>query len=63
MPEFTIETTFRLLAYRRRTYQADTAEQACEAALEDDDWSGRKEDYEVHGPAHVRSQRTVPSRL
>ena len=53
MPSFTIETTYRLPVYRQRTYQADDPEQACRLALEDEDWSGQKEDYETHGPVHV----------
>jgi hypothetical protein len=53
MPQFTIETTYPLPVYRHRTYEADTIEQACRLALEDDDWSGEKQDYESAGATIV----------
>jgi hypothetical protein len=53
MPVFTIETTYRLPAYRQRTYEADTIEEACRLAIEDDDWSGQEEDYDASGEIYV----------
>ena len=53
MPHFTIEATYRVPVYRQRTYEADTVEQACRLAIEDDDWSEQKEDYESSGETHV----------
>jgi hypothetical protein len=47
MPRFTIETTYRIPIYRQRAYEADTIEQACRLAIEDDDWSEQKEDYDL----------------
>jgi hypothetical protein len=44
MPLFTIETSYRLPVYRRRTYEADTIEQACHLAIEDGDWTGETPD-------------------
>ena len=49
MPFFTIESTYRVPVYRQRTYEADTVEQACRLAIEDDDWSVQKEDFESSG--------------
>ena len=49
MPIFTIETSYRLPIYRHSTYEADDVEQACRCAIEDDDWSGEKLDYEFAG--------------
>jgi hypothetical protein len=46
---FTIETTCRIPVYRQRAYQADTPEEACRFAVEDDDWSGQNEDCECSG--------------
>ncbi|MER9401472.1 hypothetical protein NKI46_25500 [Mesorhizobium sp. M0615] len=53
MPEFTIETTYHLLIFRHATYSADTPEVACRLAIEDDDWSGQREDCESSGETHV----------
>ncbi|MBX9825369.1 MAG: hypothetical protein K2Y27_10275 [Xanthobacteraceae bacterium] len=53
MPSFTIETTYHLPVYRHRTYAADTVEQACQLAVEDDDWSDEKRDYESASEAFV----------
>ncbi len=53
MPRFTIETTYRLPIYRQRAYEADTIEQACRLAIEDDDWYGQKEDYDCSGETYV----------
>ena len=44
MPAFTIETSYLLPIYRRQTYEARTAEEACQLAIDDDDWSGASED-------------------
>ncbi|ESX90879.1 hypothetical protein [Mesorhizobium sp. LSHC412B00] len=53
MPEFTIETTYHLPVFRQSTYSADTPEAACRLAIEDNDWSGQKEDYESSCESHV----------
>jgi hypothetical protein len=53
MQYFTIEATFRLPAFRHRTYEADNVEQACRLAMEDDDWDDQKRDYDAAGEAYV----------
>jgi hypothetical protein len=53
MELFTIETTYRLPVYRHRTYEAETVEQACRLAIEDDDWDEQKRDYETAGGSYV----------
>lgn len=53
MPEFTIETTYRLPVFRHRTYVADTPTAACRLAVKDDDWSSQKEDYNSAGETYV----------
>jgi len=53
MPSFTIETTYHLPVYRHQTYEADTVEQACQLAIEDDDWSNEKSDYDSAGETYV----------
>lgn len=53
MPDYTIETSHRVPAYRHRTYQADTVAFACRQAIEDDDWSGEKLSYEDAGETYV----------
>jgi hypothetical protein len=50
---FTIETTYRLPVYRQRTYRAETLEQACRLAIEDDDWDDGKFDAETSGETYV----------
>lgn len=46
MPTFTIETTYRLPIYRHRAFDAETLDEACRLAIEDDDWSGGKSDWD-----------------
>lgn len=53
MRRFTIETTYRLPIFRHRTYEAKDLDHACRLALEDEDWTDQKEDYETHRPVHV----------
>src|SRR6267142_2296701 len=53
MPVFTIETTYRLPVYRQQTYEAATMEEACRRAIDDDDWSTEKRDYESAGETYV----------
>jgi hypothetical protein len=53
MPQFTIETTYLLPIYRHRTYEADALEQACQLAVQDDDWSGEKADTDTSGETYV----------
>lgn len=53
MPVFTIETTCRIPVYRQRRYEARTLAEACRLAIEDEDWKGRKEDFESAGENYV----------
>lgn len=53
MPIFTIETTYRLPVFRQHNYDADTVEQACALAIEDDDWSDDKQDTDSAGATYV----------
>lgn len=53
MPVFTIETTYRLPVFRQRSYEAETIADACRLAIEDDDWSHEKHDYDSAGETFV----------
>ena len=53
MPKFTIESTYHLPVYRHRTYDAATPAEACRQAVEDDDWSAEKFDYETAGETYI----------
>lgn len=53
MPAYTVETTYRVPVYRQRTYEAATPAEACHQAIEDDDWSNDKLDYEAAGETYV----------
>lgn len=53
MPVFTIETTYRLPVFRRRTYMAQSLDAACGQAVADEDWSDQKDDLDTSGPTHV----------
>ena len=53
MPAYTVETTYRVPVYRQRTYHAATPAEACRPAIEDDDWSNDKLDYEAAGETYV----------
>lgn len=53
MPLYTIETTYHLPVYRHCTYGAASADEACELAIEDDDWSSELPDHETAGQTFV----------
>ena len=53
MPDYTIETTYHLPAYRQRTYSAETVPDACRLAIEDEDWDGEKQSYEDASEAFI----------
>ncbi len=53
MPKFTVETTYHLPIYRHRSYEADTLDQACRLAIEDDGWSDEKSDADNSGETYV----------
>lgn len=53
MPLFTVETTYHLPVYRRRTYEAASAEDACHVALADDGWGDAEEDVDTSGETYV----------
>ena len=53
MPAFTIETTYHLPIYRHRSYAADTLEEACRLAIQDNDWRFERRDYDNSGEVYV----------
>ncbi|NKK29818.1 hypothetical protein GFL72_36250 [Rhizobium leguminosarum bv. viciae] len=53
MPDFTIETTYHLPVFRRRTYEAGTLDEACRAAIEDDSWDIAEKDFDSLGAIHI----------
>ncbi|UWM84970.1 hypothetical protein [Rhizobium sp. SRDI969] len=53
MPDFTIETTYHLPVFRHRTYEADTLDEACRAAIEDDSWDIAEKDFDSSGAIHI----------
>lgn len=53
MSKFTVESTYHLPAYRHRTYDAATPADACRQAIEEDDWSAEKFDYETAGEPYI----------
>jgi hypothetical protein len=46
MPNFTVETTYHQPVYRQRTYDAQTIEEACRLATEDQIWSNEASDID-----------------
>ena len=53
MPTFTIETAYHLPIYRHRTFQANTLNEACRLAVEEDGWSDEKSDADNSGETYV----------
>lgn len=53
MTEFTIEASFQLPVFRARTYTAVTLDEACQLAIDDEDWSKREYDHDNAGPTYV----------
>lgn len=46
MPQFIIERQFLLQMYQHILVEADDLSAACASAVENDDWTGLREDYE-----------------
>lgn len=57
MPVYTIETTYHLPVYRRRSYNAATPEEACRLAIDDDGWGDADEDVDSSGETYVTGIR------
>lgn len=53
MPKYTIERTYLMPVYIHATYEADSLEQACRLAVEDNGWDGCEHDYETAGPTYL----------
>jgi hypothetical protein len=53
MTIFTIESSHHLPIYRHTTLEADTIEEACQRAIENDDWSTGKSDHDSAGETYV----------
>lgn len=53
MPVYTVETTYHLPVYRRRSYMAETPEAVCRFAIEDEGWEDAKEDVDTSGETFV----------
>jgi hypothetical protein len=53
MTIYTVETTYHLPVCRWRTYEADTPEAACLAAVDDEGWEDGEEDVDTSGETHV----------
>lgn len=53
MPEYIIETTYHLPVYRQRTYQAETVDEACRLAVENEGWDNERSDGDTSGETYV----------
>lgn len=53
MPRYCVETSFHLPTYHHTVVEADSPEEACRLALENDDWSDAKQDPESAGETYV----------
>lgn len=53
MSRYTIETTYRLPVYRRRSYEAENLAEACRLAVEDEGWGDGEEDVDTSGETYV----------
>lgn len=53
MKIFTIESSHHLPIYRHKAIEAETVEEACQRAIEDDDWSTGKSDHDSVGETYV----------
>jgi hypothetical protein len=53
MPRYCVETSFHLPTYHHTVVEADSPEDACRLALENDDWSDAKQDPESAGETYV----------
>lgn len=53
MATITIELSYRLPVYRHVTIEAESVEEACRIAMEDEDWDDGQHDYESAGATYV----------
>lgn len=50
MAKFTVQVEYLLPVYKNVVVEADSVEEACEKALQHDDWANAEEDYTSAGP-------------
>lgn len=53
MPVYVIETTYHLPVYRQRRYDAETLDDACHLAIEDEGWDDGRSDVDTSGETFV----------
>lgn len=53
MPLYLIETSYHLPIYRHAAFEAASPKEACHRALEDDDWSNQRADFDCAGETYV----------
>ena len=53
MPVYVIETTYHLPVYRQRLYEAETLDEACRLAIEDEGWDDERSDVDTSGETYV----------
>ncbi|CAN7626520.1 hypothetical protein [Neorhizobium sp. LjRoot104] len=53
MTRFVIETTYHLPIYRQRVYEAESLEDACRCAIDDDGWEDEESDIDTSGETFV----------
>ena len=60
MPKYVIERQYLLPVYQRLVIEADTVEEACEKAVDHDDWQSAEEDGDGSRGTTISAIKLVP---
>ena len=60
MPKYVVERQYLLPVYQRLVIEADTVEEACEKAVDHDDWQSAEEDGDGSRGTTINAIKLVP---
>jgi hypothetical protein len=63
MPKYVVERQYLLPVYQRLVIEADTVEEACENAIDHDDWEDAVEDGDSARPTSINAVKRIPANV
>ena len=63
MPKYVVERQYLLPVYQRLVIEADTIEEACEKAIDHDDWEDAVEDGDGARPTSISAVKRIPANV
>ena len=63
MPKYVVERQYLLPVYQRLIIEADTVEEACEKAIDHDDWEDAVEDGDGARATSINAVKRIPANV